>query len=57
MSQHATNFLIELLKLIGIAVLKIAALVLAFACKILSFLLEKTGEILETMSGYGSAHK
>jgi hypothetical protein len=57
MSQHASNFLIELLKLIGIALLKITALVLAFTCRVLSFLLEQIGQILEQMCGYGDKHK
>jgi len=56
MAQQSSNFLIELLKLLGIAFLKVTALVLSFTCKVLAFLLEQIGLILEKMVGYGGKH-
>jgi len=57
MAHQSSNFMLELIKLLCIALLKISALLLAFTCKLLSFILEKIGEILESMTGYGHAHK
>ena len=55
-AKEGSNVLLGVLKAVIVAAMKTVALVIAFACKILSITLDKTAAVLQKLAGHGTHH-